>query len=44
LTHGAPSLRVPASTQEATCTGWTAPIDGTPALAHQARNSCAARA
>jgi hypothetical protein len=30
--------------QAATCTGWTAPIDATPALAHQARNSSAARA
>src|SRR4029077_9558837 len=27
----------------ATCTGCTAPIDGTPALAHQTRNSSAAR-
>jgi hypothetical protein len=29
--------------QVATCTGWTAAIDGTPAPAHQARNSSAAR-
>jgi hypothetical protein len=32
-----------ASIQVATCSGWTAAIDGTPALAHQARNSSAAR-
>jgi hypothetical protein len=31
-------LAVAASIQVATCTGWTAPIDGTPASAHQARN------
>jgi hypothetical protein len=43
LTLGAASSRVAASIQVATCTGWTAPIDGTPALAHQARNSWAAR-
>jgi hypothetical protein len=36
LTLGAASSRVPASIQVATCTGCTAPIDGTPALAHQA--------
>jgi hypothetical protein len=30
--------------QVATWTGWTAPIDGTPMLAHQARNSSTARA
>ena len=35
---------VAASIQVATCTGCTAPIDGTPALAHHARNSSAARA
>jgi hypothetical protein len=40
---GAESSRVDASIQVATCTGWTAAIDGTPALAHQARNSSAAR-
>jgi hypothetical protein len=44
LTEGAASSRVAASIQVATCTGWTAPIAGTPALAHQARNSSAARA
>jgi len=43
LTLGAASLRVPASIQVATCTGWTAAIDGTSAAAHQARNSSAAR-
>ena len=36
LTLGAASSRVPASIQVATCTGWTAAIDGTPTLAHQA--------
>src|SRR5271166_2680146 len=30
-----------ASIQMSTCTGWTAPIDGTPAAAHRARNSSA---
>src|SRR5271169_4506882 len=39
LTLGAASSRVPASIQVATCTGWTAAIDGTPALAHHARDS-----
>jgi hypothetical protein len=34
LTRGAASSRVPASIQVATCTGWTAAIDGTPTLAH----------
>ncbi len=43
LTVGAASSRVAASIQVATCTGCTAAIDGTPALAHQARNSSAAR-
>jgi hypothetical protein len=36
LELGAASLRVPASIQVATCTGWTALIAGTPPLAHQA--------
>jgi hypothetical protein len=44
LTLGAASLRVSASIQVATCTGWTAAIYGTPAIAHQAKNSSAARA
>ena len=44
LRLGAATSRVPASIQVATCTVCTAPIDGTPALAHQARNSSAARA
>jgi hypothetical protein len=35
LELGAASLRVPASIQVATCTGWTALIAGTPPLAHQ---------
>jgi hypothetical protein len=43
LTEGAASWRFDASIQVATCTGWTPAIDGTPALAHQARNSSAAR-
>jgi hypothetical protein len=43
LTDGAASSRVDASIHAATCTGWTAAIDGTPTLAHQARNSSAAR-
>jgi hypothetical protein len=34
LTLGAASSRVPVSIQVATCTGCTAPIDGTPASAH----------
>ena len=44
LTLGAASSRVPASIQVATCTGYTASIDATPAVAHQAKNSSAARA
>jgi hypothetical protein len=40
---GAASSCVEASIQDATCTGWTAAIDWTPALAHQLRNSSAAR-
>jgi hypothetical protein len=44
LRLNAASSRVPASIRVATCTGWTAPIDGTPALAHQAKNSSATRA
>ncbi len=40
---GAASSRAPASIH-ATCTGCTAAIDGTPASAHQAKNSSAARA
>jgi hypothetical protein len=43
LTEGAASSRIDASIQVATCTGCTAAIDGTPALAHQVRNSSAAR-
>jgi len=35
LTEGAASSRVAASIHVATCTGWTAAIDGTPTLAHQ---------
>jgi len=35
LTEGAASSRVAASIQVATCTGWTAAIEGTPALAQQ---------
>src|SRR6516162_9900874 len=34
LTLGAASSRVDASIQVPTCTGWTAAIEGTPALAH----------
>jgi hypothetical protein len=33
LKLGAASSRVPVSIQVATCTGWMAPIDGTPAAA-----------
>jgi hypothetical protein len=43
LTEGAANLRVDASIQVATCTGWTAAIDGTPISAHQARKSSTAR-
>ena len=43
LTEGAVSSRVDASIQVATRTGCTAAIDGTPALADQAKNSSAAR-
>jgi len=38
LTLGAANSRVPASIQVAAWTGWTAPIDGTRAAAHQAKN------
>jgi len=41
---GAASSCVAASIHVATCTGWTAAIDGTPISAHQARNSSAVRA
>jgi site-specific recombinase XerC len=44
LALGAASSRVSASIHVATCTGCTAAIDGTPTVAHQARNSSAARA
>jgi len=43
LTVGAASSRADASIHAATCTAWTAAIDGTLALVHQARNSSAAR-
>jgi hypothetical protein len=43
LTDGAASSRIEASIQVATCTVWTAAIDGTPAFAHQVKNSPAAR-
>ena len=42
LTLGAAGLRVAASIQVATCTGYTAAIDGTPASSHQVRYSSAA--
>jgi len=43
LTDGAASSRVDASIHAATWTGWTAVIDGTSILAHQARNPFWAR-